>query len=205
MPAEIRVNGIAGRTGNLADEHPLLAQDPIDERRLPDVRTADNRNPRFRLFRFLLFRLALRQPLDHLVEEVADPLPVLRGNLHDGVEPELVEIERPRLCALVVGLVDRNDDRTPFRAHSFRDFEVRWHQPFASIDDKHKDGRVFERAPAMLEHLFLKRILTLAEHAGRICQQERHIAPVGRLLDHVARRTGSRVDDGPAGAGYAVE
>ncbi len=205
MPAEIRVDGIARRAGDIADEHALFAQDAIDERRLPDVRTADNRNPRLGLFRFLLFRFRLGQPLDHFVEEIADALPVLRGNLHDRLEPELVEIERARLRALVVGLVDRDDDRPPFRADGLGDFEVGRHQPLASIDDEHEDGGIFERAPPVLEHLLLERILALAEHAGRVGQQKRHVAPVGGLLDDIAGRSGRRVHDGPAGAGDAVE
>ena len=73
MPAEIRVNGVARRAGDIADEHALLAQDAIDERRLPDVRAPDNRNPRLGLLRFLLFRFRVGQPLDHFVEEIADP------------------------------------------------------------------------------------------------------------------------------------
>ena len=132
-------------------------------------------------------------------------MPVFRGNFHDRLEPELVEIERARLRALVVGLVDRDDDRTPFRANGLRDFEVGRHQPLASIDDEHKDGGIFERPPPMLEHLLLKRIFALAEHAGGIGQQERHVAPVGRLLDDIAGRAGRRVHDGPARACYAVE
>ena len=93
----------------------------------------------------------------------------------------------------------------PFARIGLGDFEVGRHQPLASIDDEHEDGRIFERAPAVLEHLLLQRILALAEHAGRVGQQERHVPPVGRLLDDIAGRPGRRVDDGPARAGYAVE
>ena len=57
----------------------------------------------------------------------------------------------------------------------------------------------------MLEHLLLKRILTLAEHTGCVGQQERDVAPVGGLLDDIAGRTGRRVHNGPARACYAVE
>ena len=127
------------------------------------------------------------------------------GDLHDRLEPELVEVERARLRALVVRLVDRDDDRPSFRPHGFGDFEVGRHQPFAAVDDEHEEGGVFERAPPVLQHLLLQRILALAEHAGRVGQQKRDVAPVGRLLDDIAGRAGRRVDDGPPGAGNAVE
>ena len=94
------------------------------------------------------------------------PMPVLRGNLHDRLEPELVEIERAGLRALVVGLVDRDDDRPSLRADRLRDLEIGGHQPLAAIDDKHEQRRIFERSPPVLEHLLLKRILA----AGRTCR-----------------------------------
>ena len=124
--------------------------------------------------------LLFGQPLDDFVEEIADALPVLRGDLHHRLEPQLVEIERARFRALVVGLVDRDDDRAALCANRLRDFEIGRHQPLAAVDDEHEQRRIFERAPAMLEHLLLKRILALAEHAGRVGQQKRHVAPVGR-------------------------
>ena len=133
------------------------------------------------------------------------PMPVLGGDLHDRLEPELVEIERARLRALVVGLVDGDDHRPALRADRLGDFEIGRHQPLAAVDDEHEDRRIFERAPAVLEHLLLKRIFALAEHAGRVGQQERNVAPVGGLLDDIAGRAGRRVDDGAAGAGNAVE
>ncbi len=205
MPAKIRVDRIAGRAGHIADEHALLAQNTIDQRRLADVRPPHNRNPRLGRLRFLLFRVPFGQPLDHFVEEIADTQPMLRGNFHHRLESELVEIEGARFRAFVVGFVDRDDDRTALCPNRLGDFEIGRHQPLPAIDDEHEERRIFERAPAVLQHLLLKRILALAEHAGRVGQQKRNVLPVGGVLDDIAGRPGRRIHDCPPGAGYTVK
>ena len=133
------------------------------------------------------------------------PLPVLRRNLHDRLEPELIKVERAGLRAFVISLVDGDDHRPSLRADSFRDLEIGGDQPLAAVDDKHKQRRMFQRSPPVLQHLLLKRIFAAPEHAGSVGQEKRHISPVRRLLDDVARRPGRRVDDGAAGAGNAVK
>ena len=61
-------------------------------------------------------RLAARgQPADHFVEQIAGALAVLGGDLHDRLEAEPIELDRPAACALVVGLVNCHDHRR-FRA-----------------------------------------------------------------------------------------
>ena len=55
MPAKPGVDGVSCRAGNFADEHALFAQDTIDERRLPHIRAAHDRNSRLGLFCLLLF------------------------------------------------------------------------------------------------------------------------------------------------------
>ena len=42
MPGQQRVHRVAGRAGHVAHQHPLVAQQPIHERRLTDVGPADN-------------------------------------------------------------------------------------------------------------------------------------------------------------------
>ena len=72
-------------------------------------------------------------------------LPVLCRNLHHRLEPELVEIERARLRAFVVSLVDGDDHRPALHANGLCDLVVSRHQPFAPIDDEHEHGGVLER------------------------------------------------------------
>src|SRR5262249_60803367 len=42
----VSIHGIAGRAGKLVHEHALVPEHSVDERRLADVRPADDRDPR---------------------------------------------------------------------------------------------------------------------------------------------------------------
>jgi hypothetical protein len=142
---------------------------------------------------------------DHFRREIANAHAVFRGNFHDGLESELIKVERASLRPFVIGLVDSDDDRSALRADRLRDLEIGGDQPLPAVDDKHKQRCIFQCSPPVLQHLLLKRILAAPEHAGGVGQEKRHISPVRRLLDDVARRPGGRVDDGAAGAGNAVK
>ena len=130
MPREHGVHGVSRGPRHLGDDHPLFAQQTIDERRLAGVGTADDGHGRFcggaglggraapLIVAVVVFvelaRSAARlprQPLDDLVEQIADALSVLGAHLDDRIEPELVQLQRSGLGAPIVGLVDGEDRR----------------------------------------------------------------------------------------------
>jgi len=55
MPHQERIDSVARRAGQLAYDHAFLAQQPIDERRLPDVGPADYRDANLVGLRALAF------------------------------------------------------------------------------------------------------------------------------------------------------
>ena len=146
-----------------------------------------------------------RQPLDDLVEQVAHALAVLGRHLDDRLEPELVELDRAAAGPLVVGLVDRHQDRDGGRSEPRGNLLVPRNEPLASIYNKNNDVGRFERAPAGQDDELVQRIGAGAEHAARIDQREDNSLPLSRLRDHVAGRPGDGGDDGPPGVRDPVE
>ena len=110
-----------------------------------------------------------RQPLDDLVEQVPDALAVLGRDLDDRLEAELVELDRPAAGPLVVGLVDRHEDRHGRRPEPRGNLLVPRNEPLASIDDEHDDVRRFERAPAGQDDELVERI-GAARRTSRPCR-----------------------------------
>src|SRR5689334_22086173 len=49
MPGEQRVHRIARRAGHLADDHPFLTEQPVDERGFAGIGPADDRDRRLRV------------------------------------------------------------------------------------------------------------------------------------------------------------
>src|SRR5439155_15842076 len=88
-PRHQRVDAVPRRPAGLRHDAPLLAKQPVEEARLPDVRPADDREPRLVEVRRRLG--PLRQQLDDTVEQVAGPTPVERGDPYRLTEPQSVE------------------------------------------------------------------------------------------------------------------
>ena len=120
------------------------------------------------------------KPRDDLVQQVADALAVLGGDLDDRLEAELVELDGRVRAPAVVGLVDRHQDRRlrrlaaprrsprrprpALRAHRRRTQSPRSRWPAGRADDQ-----------------LVQRIVAGAEHPAGIDQRERRPLPLGRL------------------------
>ena len=98
MPRQQRVDRVARRARHVADQHALLPQQPVDQRRLADVRPADDGDARLSsglrarrsgaaasmLDRCLAVpqpRAPGPQPLHDFIQQLRDPVPVLGGDL----------------------------------------------------------------------------------------------------------------------------
>ena len=143
--------------------------------------------------------------LHDLVEQIADPVAVLGGDLDDRLEPELVELEHPAARPLVVGLVDRHQHRRLGRPQVAGDLLVARTSPSRPSTTNTMTSAVSSAfRPWMIDQL-VERILAGAEHPAGIDQPEGRFLPLGRLSNDVAGRPGDRRDDRAAGAGDAVE
>ena len=84
-----RVDRVARRTGGIRDDQPFLAEEPVDERRLADVRATHDRDPQ-RLGNAVT--VGVGEALDDQVEEVPGVLAVRRRHRDRIPCPEVVEL-----------------------------------------------------------------------------------------------------------------
>ena len=104
-----RVDRVARRARDLRDDHPLAADEPVEERRLAHVRAAEDRDAdRLGPDRDLA---RARQARDDLVEQVAGAVTVEPRERPRVAEAEPVEDRRVAVAARVVDLVGEHDHR----------------------------------------------------------------------------------------------
>ena len=173
LPAQERVDAVPGRPRHVADDRALFAQQPIEQRGLPHVRAADDGHRN--LFRFSLgHRLGTRrQPLHDVVQQIARPFAVLRGNLDDGFEAQPVELGGPVLRSPVVGLVDGDEHRNVRSAEGVGDLLVAGDQAIAAIYHEDNDIRLLERLSALDDDELVERVLACPEEPAGIDQRKR--------------------------------
>ncbi len=145
VPLQERVDRVARGARHLRDDHPVLAQQPIDERRLARVRAADDRD---RGFAGSFGGPAVTRPdrgsarapgSRRSFEQIADAVAVLGADLHDRVEAEPVQLEGSVARATIVHLVDGEDDRHAGSTRGRGDVLVAGNQSFAAVDDHHDE------------------------------------------------------------------
>src|SRR5262249_40449721 len=140
-----------------------------------------------------------------LVEQFGDSRSVLRRDLEQRIESELIEVDDRLLGSLVVGLVHGEQHGTPALAQLARDALVSRHQSFPAVDDQHQQVRAGDSALPLLDDEIAQRILARAVQAAGVEQIERGAAPLDVTRERVARGAGDRRDDGAAAAGDSVE
>jgi hypothetical protein len=131
-----------------------------------------------------------RQPLDDGIQQIADTLAVLCGDLEHRVDPQLMELQHGRPRTTIVGLVDRKERRLVSLPRHLGDLPITRHQPLTSIYHEDKQIGVAYRAAPAFEHQFVERILAGAEHSAGVGQLEVRSLPLDRLRDDVARGSG---------------
>ena len=146
-----------------------------------------------------------RQPGYDFVQQIARPLAVFRGNLHDRLESQLVELHRAAARTAVVHLVHRQDDGRLHTAEAGGNFLVAWDETFPAVDDEDDNLSRRDSPFPVFVHQPMQRILACAEHSARVDEREAHVLPFRRLSIHVARRSGNGRDDRAARSGDAVE
>ena len=151
-----------------------------------------------RLARPLLVALGRQRP-DDRVEQVARAAPV-RGRDRVGLVPaQRVELGALELALLVVGLVDRDDDRRLGAAQDLGRLLVGRGHPGRGIDDEHDDVRLGDGQPGLLLDARLDGVVGIQLEAARVDDHEAPAVPLGIAVQAVARRAGPVLDDGRCG------
>ncbi len=191
--------------GHLAHHHPLFLEQAVDERRLADVGSADDRD----LGLDRLGRRARTCPPPgerrHRVQQIADAGAVLRRDRNHLLEAERVELDDARLRLAIVGLVHGDDDGAAALPDGRRNFFVAGDEPVPAVGHEHDQVGRGDRAMALLQDELVQRILARAEHAPGVDDGDLRALPFGVGGDDVAGRPGDGRDDGAPRPGDAIE
>ncbi len=198
MSPRWRTVSIASRVvpGNLRDDHPLAADELVEERRLADVRPPEDRDPdRLGADRDLA---RARQARDDLVEQVAGAVSVQSRERPRLAEPERVEDGRVGVAARIVDLVREHDHRPLGVAEDDGELLVARRDAGAGIDDEQHQVGLVDRGLRLLGDLGAEHAaLDLVDTAG-VDEAEPGAGPLAEHLLAVARHARGLVDDGGA-------
>ena len=184
VPLEDRVDGVPGRAGHVGDDHALRADEGVQQRRLADVRTPEDRDAD-RLVADLRRALAGEQ-VDDAVEQVAGAVAVQGGERERVAEAELVELDRLEVLARVVDLVREHDHRLLRGPQGDRQLLVARRDPVPGVDDEEDEVGLLDRRARLLRDLGAERVGGQVVDAARVDQEEvlavpvRRAAPCGR-------------------------
>jgi hypothetical protein len=199
VPLQDGVHGVPRRARHLADDRALLLQQPVEQRRLADVRPADDGDGG-------LLGVVGRQPLRRAgpgkrltisSSRSPTPSPCSAAISTTGSKPSWKNsTNRPR--------ARRRRSCSRRRARGARppagggDLLVAGTSPSRPSTTNTTMSAVGQGALPLGDDQLVQRILAGAEHPPRIDEVERHPLPLGRL-DDVPGRPGDGGDDGPAG------
>ena len=202
---EHRVDRVARRPRHLRDDHPLLAEQRVQERRLADVRPAEDRDAD-RLVADRRLSLAPGQPRDDLVEQVAGAVAVERRERHRVAEAEPVELDRIEVAARVVDLVREHDHRLARGAQDRRELLVARRDARPRVDDEEDEVGLVDRRARLRGDRGGPNGPVSASSTPPVSTSRNVLAgPVAEELLAVARDAGRLVDDGRAGLRQPVD
>ena len=140
-----------------------------------------------------------RQRPDDRVEQVAGAAAVRRRDRVGLVPAEGVELGALELALLVVGLVDRDDDRRLRPAQDVRGLLVRRRQPDDRVDDEDDDVGLGDREAGLVLDARLDGVVGVELEAAGVDEDEPPAVPLGVAVEAVAGRAGAVLDDGRRG------
>jgi len=156
FPFEFGVERIARRARLVADDGAFLTEECIEQARLADIRTTDNRDARSGRLRFFF---PIWQGLDDRVEQIARAGSVQRGDDNRVGETKFVKIHGVRRAGIVFRLIRGEDDRLRGTAHHVRHGMIRTRRADIGVHDHHENIR------------FLDGMFGLFERVRRDCAQ----------------------------------
>ena len=114
----------------------------------------------------------LVEPLDDLVQQVADRPAVERRDHHRVAQPQRVQLERRGLALGVVHLVRDDHHRRPRSAQDLGDLLIAGGQPGGGVDHQQHEVGLLDGDPGLRGHLGLQRRLVARIHAAGVDQQK---------------------------------
>ena len=180
-----RVDRVARGAGDLGDDHPLAAEEGVDEARLADVGAPDDRQADD-VVGLVLVVVALGQQLDEPVEQVAGAEALGGGDRQRLAEAEAVEVVGEREVVRRVDLVGRDHHGEPAAAQDVGDLLVARPHAGAGVDDEQRHLGVGQRLARLVLDRDGERVLVVEVDAAGVDQREaarrssRSAAPCGR-------------------------
>ncbi len=134
LALQVRRDRVAGGARDVGGDHPLLAQQPVDQGGLAHVGAADERQAHpLRVVVQLLGLTLLRQPGEDPLHQRVDAMPV-RGRHREAVlEAVAGELRQRRARVEAVGLVDHQHHRPAALAQPLHEFVVQARRAFAAV------------------------------------------------------------------------
>ena len=176
--AQNGVDRVAGRARLLRDDHPLLAEQRVEQARLADVRPPEDRDADRLLPR--LGRPAPGQSRDDRVQQVARAVAVDRRDRDRVAEPEPVELERLGLAARFVDLVRDQEDRLAGVAEDRCKLLVAGGDPGPRVDDEEDEVGLGDRPTGLLDDLLRERRGIRDVDAARVDEEKPLTRPTRR-------------------------
>ena len=173
--------------GHVVHDRALLAEQLVEERRLADIRPAEDRDAD----RVVVGHDAARdagQPVEHLVEQVAGVRAVQRRDRERVAEAEAVQLERERRLRRVVDLVREQQDILLRLAQDLSELLVAGCDAGAGVDDEEHEVGLGDRGACLLRDLAGDRMWVDDVDAAGVDQQEVEPVPLRDQLLAVARR-----------------
>ena len=192
----MRVDGIARRARDVADDDALLTHECIDKRGFADVRTADNGDAD--LIRLFLFLRPFGKERHESIEQIAEIHDVRSRNRHGIAKAEVVELVDVRLLLWRIDLVHGQEHGRLRRAQHLADFLIGKRQTCATVNEKEDDVRLLHGDLRLLAHRAQDDIARIEFDASRIDHREFLAEPFGIKVDAVARDARQIIDDGHA-------
>ena len=194
------VHRIPRRAGDRRHQGPLRAGDAVEQRRLADVGTADDRHRRRR--RSARLR-RLRKGAAQRLAQLGDAGPVLGRDQELGRDPEAVELGEGGLRGARVRLVDQQEGRLAERAQGLPHLLVGRQQPLLAVHHQQEEIALLHRH----HHLATEADRVVARHqSAGVHHLGVALAPeIHQARDAVAGHAGLVVDDRLPPPDQAVE
>ena len=146
------IHGISGGAGNIRYDQTLFPDQAVDDRRFSHIRLSDDRY----LWRIILFRFrrSFREIGDHLIEKIAQSLPLRCRDRVRFIQPEVIKLIDIRHHLFVaVHFIDNQYNRFAGAAQHIGNLAVRIHESLPHIGHKHDHIGRIDRDLCLLTHL----------------------------------------------------
>src|SRR5262245_27626136 len=197
------VYGVARRARDVRNDHALLPEQFVDQRRFADVRTPDDRD--VDLAPFALGDLDRGQPFDHRVEQVAHAHAVFGGNREHVFVPEAVKFASEIGDLRGIDLVRGDEDRLVQRPQPPRQFLIDRSYPLARVDHEQQQARLVNRRASLFEDVGRDHRLVVGHDAPGVHYAKGVVLPFGLAVYSVARHSGNVADYRAPRADQTVE